>query len=220
MVKSGAPPGDKASSDGKTIKLLGYKWDTELDILSPGVDELNMNKKRAGKQKPNDERVETQEDAEKMLEKVSLTGRMIVSKISELFDPLGIWEPLKLQLKLKSVNLSSISWDEKLDQLEQVKWKACLKEFVHFQELTAYRYPNCGNKKPGEKRRLICISDAGQNAGGAAIYQGIKTTDGSWHTALLCSKSRLMKGTVPRNELSAILLMAELAFIVKKALGD
>ena len=220
VVRSGTPPGEKASNDGKTIKLLGYKWDTELDILSPGVDELNMNTKRGGKQKSNEEPVETQEDAEKMLEKVSLTRRMIISKISELFDPLGIWEPLKLQLKLKSAHLSSSSWDEKLNQPEQVKWKACLKEFVHFQELTAHRYPKLDNEKPGEKRRLICISDAGQNAGGAAIYQGIKTTDGNWHTALLCSKSRLMKGTVPRNELSAILLMAELAFIVKKALGD
>ena len=191
-----------------------------MDILSPGVEELNINRKHRGKQKPNDEPIETTDDAERMLEKVSLTRRIIISKISELFDPLGIWEPLKLQLKLKSAQLASIPWDEKLNQQDQVKWKAYLKEFVHFQELTAYRYPRCNNESPGEKRRLVCMSDAGQHAGGAVIYQGIKTTNGTWKTSLLCAKSRLMKGTVPRNELSAILLMAELAFIVKKALGD
>ena len=156
-------------------------------------------------------------DIEKMLEKVSLTRRIIISKISELFDPLGI---LKLQLKLKSMQLSSLPWDEKLNEQDQVKWKGYLKEFIHFQELTAPRYPKCEKENPGEKRQLMCISDAGQNAGGAVIYQGIKTADGTWKTALLCSKSKLMKGTVPHNELSAILLMAELAFIVKKALGD
>ena len=36
----------------------------------------------------------------------------------------------------------------------------------------------------------------------------------------MAAKSKLIKGTVPRNELSAILLMTELAYIVKKSLGE
>ena len=36
---------DKASSDGETVKMLGYKWTTEPDLLSPGLGELNLNKK-------------------------------------------------------------------------------------------------------------------------------------------------------------------------------
>ncbi len=67
---------------------------------------------------------------------------------------------------------------------------------------------------------MICLSDASKRAGGAAIYMSKKCIDGSWSTALLCSKSKLMKGTVPRNELSAILLMTELAYIVKRSLGS
>ena len=43
VVLSGRKPDTKASSDGKTVKLLGYKWNTELDILYPGVSELNLN---------------------------------------------------------------------------------------------------------------------------------------------------------------------------------
>ena len=116
-----------------------------------------MNKKRAVKQKANEEPVETLDDAENMLKKVSITRRMIISKISELFDPLGIWKPLKLQLKLKSANLASLPWDEKLNQCEQVKWKDCLKNFVSFKSLTAHRYPDINHEKPGEKKRLICI---------------------------------------------------------------
>jgi hypothetical protein len=46
LVLSGQKPDEKASNDGQTIKLLGYKWNTELDILSPGIGELNVSKKK------------------------------------------------------------------------------------------------------------------------------------------------------------------------------
>ena len=36
----------------------------------------------------------------------------------------------------------------------------------------------------------------------------------------LASKSNLMDATIPRNKLSAILLCMELAFLVKRDLGD
>ena len=67
---------------------------------------------------------------------------------------------------------------------------------------------------------MICLSDASKRAGGAAIYMSKKCIDGSWSTALLCYKSKLMKGTVLRNELCAIVLMTELAYIVKRSLGS
>ena len=38
--------------------------------------------------------------------------------------------------------------------------------------------------------------------------------------ALMAAKSKLKKGTVPRNELSAILSMTGLAFIVRKSQGE
>ena len=37
---------------------------------------------------------------------------------------------------------------------------------------------------------------------------------------LMSAKSKLMKRTIPHNKLSAIMLITEVAFIVKKALGD
>ena len=42
IVNSGAKPCDKASSDGENVKMLGYKWTTEPDLLSPGLGELNL----------------------------------------------------------------------------------------------------------------------------------------------------------------------------------
>ena len=35
FVNSGVKPCNKASFDGETVKMLGYKWTTEPDLLSP-----------------------------------------------------------------------------------------------------------------------------------------------------------------------------------------
>ena len=51
--------------------------------------------------------------------------------------------------------------------------------------------------------RLICVTDAAVNAGGAAVYAGRKLKDSTWSCALVASKSKLMKATVPRNQLVA-----------------
>ena len=68
--------------------------------------------------------------------------------------------------------------------------------------------------------RLICVTDAAVNAGGAAVYAGRKLKDSTWSCALVASKSKLMKATVPRNELSAIMLGTELIYLVAKSMGS
>ena len=68
--------------------------------------------------------------------------------------------------------------------------------------------------------RLICLADTAEFAGGALVYAGRKLKSGNWSCSILESKSKLMDATIPRNELSAILLCTELAFLVKRALGD
>ena len=68
--------------------------------------------------------------------------------------------------------------------------------------------------------RLICLADAGEGAGGAAVYGGVEKPDGTFTCSLLFAKSRLMRHTVPRNELEAIVLAADIALVVQQSLGD
>ena len=175
------------------MKLLGYKWDPEKDELSPGLEELNLNKKLRGECKPNENPVKTIKDAERLLTSVKLTRSLIVGKISELYDPCGFFEPVKLQMKLKTSSLKGKEWDEVLPEQDQETWRQILKEYVNV---------------------------VAEFAGGAAIYAGRETSPGIWSCSLLAAKSKMMKETIPRNELSAILLCAELAFMVKSALGS
>ena len=82
VIRTGDQPGDSASSDGITIKMLGYKWNTVKDSLHPGISKLNVNRKIRGVQKPNSTPVVTEEDAEDTLKNTSLSCRIIISKIA------------------------------------------------------------------------------------------------------------------------------------------
>jgi len=202
------------------MKLLGYKWDSEKDELSPGVGELNLNKKSRGLRKPNLEPVKNVDDAEKLLSSVKLTRSLIVGKISEFFDPCGFFEPIKLQMKLLTGSLKGRGWDEILPEQDQILWREILKGYVNLPEITIPRFCLPGVKKSSSKIRLICLADAAEFAGGAAVYAGRELSPGRWSCSLLAAKSKMMKETIPRNELSAILLCAELAFMIKASLGS
>ena len=107
----------------------------------------------------------------------------------------------KLQLKLMSQTLTGMDWDECIHQEDQEVWK---------QQLS--------NSLSGI--RLICVTDAAINAGGAAVYAGRKLKDSTWSCALVASNSKLMKATVPQKELSAIILGTELIYLVQNQLGQ
>ena len=67
--------------------------------------------------------------------------------------------------------------------------------------------------------RLVCFADAAAEACGAAVYAGVEVAPGQYTSSLMASRSKLTKATIPRNELTAIMLMTELAYIVKRAIG-
>jgi hypothetical protein len=219
VIKSGEPPDEKATMDGTSVKLLGYKYNPLEDTLSLGFSELNMNKRIRGAKKPNETPVTTTEEAAVLLQPLIITRRKAMSKLAEFYDPIGVFEPLKLQYKLSLSQLNEFEWDQPLPTHLQEEWKASLAKLMELNELQVPRcvLPINEDNKP---IRLICLSDAGASAGGAVVYAGVELPDGSFSCGMVASKSKLMDATIPRNELSAIMLMTELAFIVKRAIGD
>ena len=218
VVKSGEPPCEKASVDGSSMKLLGYKWIPQEDTLSPGLGELNFNKKHRGSKKPNVEPVVTEQDARKLVQDLIVTRRIVVSKIAEMFDPVGLFEPIKLQLKLAMRPLVDLDWEDPLPLEDQQYWKERFVEYIDYTTMQAKR--SVINLEDGEKPiRLIGFSDAAEHAGGAVVYAGARQEDGSYTCRMLVAKSKLMHDTIPRNELSALLLLTELMFVAKRAIG-
>ena len=207
-------------NEEKVIKILGYKWNIEEDKLSPGFSELNFNKKKRGMKVANPFPVVDAEDVDKILPRNNITRRMVVSKIAEIWEPAGFWEPYKLQLKLSAQTLNGVDWDTPLNEEQQTYWRKRFKEMLQVPLLAINRYIFKDTTDRPHGIRLLCISDAAANAGGAAVYAGVELQDGTYSCQLLTSKSKLMSESVPRNELEAIRLAANLAFDVKQALRD
>ena len=160
IVRSEEVPCEKANSDGLSVKILGYKWFPEKDTMSPRFSELNLNKKIRGAKKPNLSPVITREDARELLAPIQLTKRILVSKVSELYDPVGLFETIKLQSKLEMRSLSGLGWDEEILNSEQQKWKDFIAGFVDLEKISI---PRCAIPSDSEllsKTRLICLSRA------------------------------------------------------------
>ena len=161
----------------------------------------------------------TLEDAGRLLNSVTLTRRMVFSILAELYDPCGFWEPWKLQRKLLSQSLTGMDWDEYIPAENQDLWKQQLSKLVDFPKLSIPRICIPADEDSLSGIRLICLTDSATTAGGAVVYAGRKLKDSTWSCSLVASKSKLMKATVSRNELSAIMLGIELIYLVAKSMG-
>ena len=113
-------------------------------------------------------------------------------------------------MKLLSQSLAGMDWDEYIPAENQDLWKQQLSKLVDFPELSFPRICIPADKNLLSGMRLICLTDAATTAGGAAVYAGRKLKDSTWSCSLVASKSKLMKATVPWNELSANMLGTEL----------
>lgn len=220
VVRSGEDPCEEASPDKTSLKILGYKWSPKEDLLNPGFGEINFNKKRRGAKKPNPFAVETPEDVSRLLNSTIITRRIVVSKIAEIWDPVGIWEPYKLQLKLDNSYLNGNEWDTPLNCELQTHWKERFKQFIDIPKMEAARCVIPPDAVNPNEMRLLCLSDAAESAGGCAVYASFKRTNGQYSCQLLTARSKLMTQKIPRNELEAIKLMAETVQSVKSALGE
>ena len=139
-IKSGEEPPKGASGDGDTCKLLGYKWNPKEDYLAPGLRELNFNEKKRGAKAPNEAPIVTREDAKKLLDGVLLTRQSVTARIAEMYHPVGIIKPLKLQLKLQLSKLNGRDWKIPLYPEEQTEWRNLLVQLVDYPNIRISRY--------------------------------------------------------------------------------
>ena len=114
----------------------------------------------------------------------------MVAKISEFFDSMGLWEPIKLQLKLAMRPLVALDWEDPLTEVDQQAWKRRFVEYIDFTNMQAHRSV-VGLEEGEEPIRLIGFSDAAEHAGGAVVYAGVRQLDGTYSCKMLVAKSKL-----------------------------
>ncbi|XP_055633517.1 uncharacterized protein LOC129773882 [Toxorhynchites rutilus septentrionalis] len=183
--------------DQEVIKTLGIAWNPKTDVFQ------FISTKNIG---------ETYE---------ALTKRQMVSKILRLYDPIGLIQPVIITAKILMQELwtYNVSWDDDVPDQALSSWKKFEASLV---ELSKIEIPRMSTPSHTIALDLHGFSDASEKAYGCVIYLHAINLKGEESTNLLCSKSRvapLKKVTLPRLELLAAALLAELTAKIKSILA-
>ena len=82
-----------------------------------------------------------------------------------------------------SQSLAGMDWDDNIREEDQEMWKTQLSRLVDFPALSVPRICIPSDKESISGVRLICVTDAEINAGGAALYAGRRLTNSTWSCA-------------------------------------
>lgn len=171
----------------ESIKILGILWDPDKDSFLI-AHRFEQTKARIA------------------------TKRIIYSEIAKFFDPLGLFAPVIVVAKLLMQYLWTIKtgWDDLVDEQVQQRWQT-LQEALP--EINHIKVPRRVIFSTAVAYELHGFGDASDVAYGACIYVRCLFSDGTANLRLLASKSRLAPlhaVTIPRKELCAALLLAQL----------
>jgi len=151
----------------------------------------------------------------------NVTKRTILSEAFRLFDPLGLLGPIILLAKLIMQELwqLNVHWDESIPSDIDSRWK---KLKTQLPTVNQYTIPRCVRYNTEYRHmQLHGFCDASQRAYGACIYLRTQISSSEFRGELLCSRSRvapIKSVSLPRLELSAALLLAQLIDKISKAI--
>ncbi|XP_072380728.1 uncharacterized protein [Diabrotica undecimpunctata] len=177
-------------------KTLGIYWYSQLDILKYSINK-NIYPLTS-----------------------SLTKRQVLSDIAQIYDPLGLISPCIILGKIMIQKLWSLNmaWDEPIPDDLSLQWQQFRTELSELNQLSIPRYVIKNEYKLIE---IHGFCDASRDAYAACIFARSSNSQGEFHVQLLCSKTKvapLKLLTIPRLELCAALLLAQLSIQVKTSL--
>ncbi|XP_070529828.1 uncharacterized protein [Cardiocondyla obscurior] len=174
------------SLDNCETKLLGLKWMPHKDqfIFSSKFDSP-----------PN-----------------QFTKRLVLSKVAQIFDPLGFVSPVVIRAKvfMQKLWLLKLSWDDLLPASVNSRWLLLRTQLNSLASISIPRWLNTWSESAVE---LHGFADASQLTMGAVIYLTVSSPSSEKSSALVCSKTKvasLKKLTIPRLELTAALMLTKL----------
>ncbi|XP_026828149.1 uncharacterized protein LOC113562575 [Ooceraea biroi] len=151
----------------------------------------------------------------------SITKRTILSRISQLFDPLGWLSPITLVGKMLIQQLwkDQIEWDDPVPAAISQKWVSFADNLTTVESYSIPRWLH--THSDSQAIEIHGFSDASHDALGAVVYLRSFSEFSDVNITLLVAKSKvapLKKQTIPRLELSAAMLLARLISRIRKIL--
>ena len=152
------------------------------------------------------------------------TRRSILSTVSSVFDPLGLFSPLVLVGKgiLQDLCRNSNNWDDEIPNELRARWGRWFRDLHLFDHL---RIPRCYKAFDFAKVKMVelhSFSDASGNGYGQCSYLRQIDNQNRIHLSLVMEKSRvtpLKPVTTPRLELTAALLSTKVSDLLRRELA-
>jgi len=186
---------DLTNEEMPVERTLGLSWNTETDGFQVSVSSP----------KPCD-----------------ITKRGVLSRLSTVFDPLGMLLPFTLPAKCLIQNLwqKKTGWDDPLDESDHRSWTSWLHDLPLLRDV---ELPRClfSNTCSGTVMELHVFADASEKGFGAVCYARFVRPDGHIHVSFVMARNRvapLKQLSIPRLELQAAVLAVRLNDTVKKEL--
>lgn len=212
---SGEDPPTEVSEDGKSLGILGMVWFPKGDFLTLDKRDLYLGKSKRGK-RPAPIVGDISEALSKMF-----TRRIVHGKVAGVFDPLGLVTPITSKLKLDLNVLCTqlkLDWDDQIPDSYLETWVKNLERIQATREIKFRRAVVPLNAAVLEADLIVSV-DASQKVAIAVVHIRFPLVDGGFSVQLVSAKSKLITTqTVPRAELKAACIGANLGHIVKTSL--
>ena len=190
---------EKDKATGAVVKLLGYQWDTEADVLFVKDIATTTDPTTA-----------------------ATTKRKVVQTLATPFDPMGHLAPILVPGKtfLQKLWKLPLTWDQELPAELQEEWRLLWPEF---QKLSRIRIPRqIGNKRNNSRWILHGFTDASQHGYGAVLYiQEVQKDCRPLELHQVAAKYRVAprkQTSIPRLELLGLYIGAKLANSIRNEL--
>ncbi|XP_020299330.1 uncharacterized protein LOC109863477, partial [Pseudomyrmex gracilis] len=151
-----------------------------------------------------------------------ITKRTVLSKTAQLFDPLGWLAPVVIQAKIliQTAWIKGLGWDTPLDTEDTRKWQKLQEELPSLERVRVPRWmPGC---KADQVVELHGFADASERAYAAVVYLRSNHNSPCFKISLIAAKTKvapLKQVSLPRLELSAATLLAQLITYLQRALS-
>lgn len=151
------------------------------------------------------------------IEDHQLTKRRVISATAQIFDPTGLVLPVIVVGKILQQDIwrSGVGWDEPLPIHLIDKWHQYQRAIAQLHQITIPRWLHI---QPEDAAELHVFTDASELAMGAVAYFRVTSIKDGTTINLITARSKIApvkRVTIPRLELMAALIGAELAQFVR-----
>ena len=200
----------------KLGKVLGHTWHPLEDLLEFALT-INLSPKTSSGRTGSDL---TADDVKKM-EVFIFTRRICLAILAGFYDPSGLLSCylVRWKIALKDLNQFQLGWDDPVPDDHQQVWRKLVEEALLSEPIKFHRsirVEDCLGRP-----ELIIFFDGSSLAYCGVVYCRWRLATGGWHTRLVSSKVRVTSQqgmTIPRSELSALVLSVRLADSLMKSL--